>query len=75
MTYNSKFGEAFKMDCGKRHGTKYFGIAQAASFKECMDSCAEYVPCRSVDYTPKNGKVSFENGTTSCVFPDGGRIY
>jgi len=36
MTYNSKFGEAFKMDCGKRHGTKYMGVGQAKSFKDCM---------------------------------------
>jgi len=35
MIYTSSYGEAFKMDCGKRHGTKYLTTAKADNFQDC----------------------------------------
>ena len=41
MFYSSSYGENFKMDCGKRHGTKYLTTAQADNFRDCESS---YIP-------------------------------
>lgn len=57
MTYSSKYGEAFIMNCGKRHGTVSMGHDTAQDFRECMDKCAALVPCHSVDYHFNSGKV------------------
>lgn len=65
MTYTSSYGESFKMDCGKRHGTKLLTTTKADNFQDCkyllfmlmtsltpegMEMCAALVPCHSVDY-------------------------
>ncbi|OBT47696.1 hypothetical protein VE00_02222 [Pseudogymnoascus sp. WSF 3629] len=56
VTYTSSHGESFKMDCGKRHGTRYFTVSSAENLQECMETCAAIVPCQSVDYQARTRK-------------------
>ncbi|KAF7716435.1 Uncharacterized protein PECH_003840 [Penicillium ucsense] len=48
--YTGPYGQAFKMNCGKRHGTKYISVEEKASLEECMDACDSLTSCHSVDY-------------------------
>lgn len=56
MQYTSQYGETFKMNCGKRHGTAYLDTIQKDTLKDCMDACAALVPCHSVDYHGRTKK-------------------
>ncbi|KAF3922020.1 hypothetical protein ABW20_dc0106004 [Dactylellina cionopaga] len=49
-TYNTIFGTAFRITCGRRHGTPHILSEGQASFKDCMDACAGINGCDSVDY-------------------------
>ncbi|KAK1763282.1 hypothetical protein QBC33DRAFT_518873 [Phialemonium atrogriseum] len=43
-------GEAFRMDCSKRHGTKVIYRDRQDSYKNCIEACGKLLPCKSVDY-------------------------
>ncbi|KAI9371383.1 hypothetical protein BJX61DRAFT_543749 [Aspergillus egyptiacus] len=58
QVYDSKGGEAFRMHCGKRHGTKVIHQDTQDSFQDCMDSCSMLNACHSVDYHV-NSKMCF----------------
>ncbi|KAF2673626.1 hypothetical protein BT63DRAFT_451683 [Microthyrium microscopicum] len=56
MSYASSYGETFRMDCYKRHGTKVIQATNANSFQDCMELCASMIPCHSVDYQERTKK-------------------
>ncbi|MCJ1290265.1 hypothetical protein MMC34_001801 [Xylographa carneopallida] len=56
MTYTTPYGEAFKMDCGKRHGTQILSWMIANNLKECMDACGGFIACHSVDFQYRTKK-------------------
>ena len=35
MIYASSYGETFKMDCGKRHGTTVLSMSYTDTFQDC----------------------------------------
>ncbi|KFY41684.1 hypothetical protein V495_04833 [Pseudogymnoascus sp. VKM F-4514 (FW-929)] len=71
LRYSSMFGETFRINCGKRHGTEYLKTDKQATLKDCMDSCASYIPCHSVDYHDRSRTCYYSNhhGEPTIVTP------
>ncbi|KAG9233630.1 GLEYA domain-containing protein, partial [Amylocarpus encephaloides] len=71
QSYSSVFGETFRINCGKRHGTEYLKIDRQATLKDCMDSCASYIPCHSVDYQDRTRTCYYSNhhGEPTIITP------
>ncbi|KAH8817375.1 hypothetical protein F5884DRAFT_779178 [Xylogone sp. PMI_703] len=71
LSYSSIFGETFRITCGKRHGTEYLKIDKQGTLKDCMDSCASYIPCHSVDYHERSRTCYYSNhhGEPTIVTP------
>ncbi|KAF7956992.1 hypothetical protein EAE96_004314 [Botrytis aclada] len=53
-------GEAFRMDCGMRHGTAPIYMNRQNTLKECIEGCGKLSACRSVDYD-KNRKICYHS--------------
>jgi len=50
QTYDTIFGETYRMFCGRRHATPYIKVDKQANLTECIDACAGFSSCSSVDY-------------------------
>ncbi|KMU90602.1 hypothetical protein CIHG_08318 [Coccidioides immitis H538.4] len=48
--YKAKNKQVFHMDCQKRHGTAWFHKTEKDTLKACINSCASYIGCQSVDF-------------------------
>ncbi|KAI4149444.1 MAG: hypothetical protein LQ341_001314 [Variospora aurantia] len=73
MTFTTSYGETFRMDCGKRHGTTVLAWEFADSLEQCMENCGAMVPCHSVDYqarTRKKSRVKKEAAAEPPSAPD-----
>ncbi|TEY57712.1 hypothetical protein BOTCAL_0207g00040 [Botryotinia calthae] len=53
-------GEAFRMDCGMRHGTAPIYMNRQNTLRECIEGCGKLSACRSVDYD-KNRKICYHS--------------
>ncbi|KAF3394179.1 hypothetical protein F1880_004641 [Penicillium rolfsii] len=51
--------QLFHMECGKRHGTVPFRQEYQATYRDCIDACANVPKCSSVDYS---------NRTLTCYY-------
>lgn len=61
QSYASAFGETFRLNCGKRHGTTNLKSDKQKSLQDCMDSCASFIPCHSVDYHQMSQTCYYSN--------------
>nr|KMM66552.1 hypothetical protein CPAG_02890 [Coccidioides posadasii RMSCC 3488] len=63
--YVSKYGETFRMDCEKRHGTQYLDRQSVDSFEECIEACGAAPSCSSVDFDQKRNTcyLSIDGGS------------
>ncbi|EPS36387.1 hypothetical protein H072_10119 [Dactylellina haptotyla CBS 200.50] len=60
-TYNTIFGTAFRIVCGRRHATPHILSEGQGSFKDCMDACAGTNGCDSVDYHERSKTCYYSN--------------
>ncbi|OBT66381.1 hypothetical protein VE03_04886 [Pseudogymnoascus sp. 23342-1-I1] len=72
QSYSSRFGETFRMSCGKRHGTAYLKTDKQATLKDCIDDCASYIPCHSVDYHDRSRTCYYSNHHGEPTIPTPG---
>lgn len=50
------FEQVFYLDCAKRFGTTPFHQTTAVSLKQCVESCASFIGCTSVDFHKRTKK-------------------
>jgi hypothetical protein len=53
--------KAFRLDCGKRHGTQVIYRDRQNSFKDCVQACGKLSACHSADYDAKRKICYYSN--------------
>ena len=68
MIYTSSYGETFKMDCGKRHGTTTLSMGYTETFTDCRHFLILNLKYDADEYF-RHGELCEDRCLSQCGLP------